>query len=173
MLKKVILGVLLMMPIMMMAQEKIAYLNSQEIMFKMPEVKDVEAKLSAKGETLKKSLDAIQAEYQTKLEEYGKKLELFQKGSTDVSESQLLDMQNNLQQLQQRYETHAQTTSAEYDKFQQSLLMPLQQKVQKAIQQVGEEQKYTYIIETSALLYVSESAIDAGKFVKAKLGIKD
>lgn len=172
MIKKIVLTLCLLAPITIMAQEKIAYLNAQEILFNLPEVKDVENKLAAKGETLRKSLEASQTELQTKYEEYGKKLEAFQKKDGSVTEDQLIQLQNGLQALQERYETHAQTSNADFEKYQQELMVPLQQKVQTAIQQVGAEQKYTYIIDASALLYSSDTAIDAGKFVKAKLGIK-
>lgn len=173
MLKKIILLLCFVAPLAMMAQEKIAYLNSQEIMFRMPEIKTIETQLATKGEALKKSLDAIQTEYQTKSEEYVTKLEKFQKGDKDITESELVDAQGNLTQIQQRYETHAQATQAEYEKFQQELLAPVQQKVAKAIKDLGDEQKYTYILERSAILYVGDHAVDAGNLIKGKLGIVD
>jgi len=171
MLKKLILFVCIIAPMTIFAQDKIAYLNSQEIVYNMPEIKGIESQLASKQEILKKNLDAVQNEYQTKLEEYGQKLEKFQKGDKTIAESEILDAQSNLSQLQQRYETLAQTSQTEYEKLQQDLLNPIHQKVGKAIKDVGEEQKFTYIIEASSLLYVSTSAIDASKFVKAKLGI--
>lgn len=171
MLKKLILLVCIVAPMTMFAQEKIAYLNSQEILFGMPEIKSIETQLQTKQETLKKNLDAVQTEYQNKLEAYGTQLEKFQKGDTTIAESAILDAQNELTQLQQRYETLAQASQTEYEKLQQDLLTPVQQKVAKAIKEVGDEQKLTYILEAGSLLYVGSNAIDASKFVKTKLGI--
>ena len=171
MLKKLILLVCIIAPVAMFAQDKIAYLNSQEILFGMPEIKGIETQLNTKQESVKKSLDALQTEYQTKLEAYGVQLEKFQKGDTTIAESAILDSQNELTQLQQRYETLLQSSETEYQKLQQDLLTPIQQKVAKAIKDVGDEQKYTYIVEAGTLLYVSTTAIDASKLVKAKLGI--
>lgn len=45
----------------------------------MPEIKGIETQLNTKQESVKKSLDALQTEYQTKLEAYGVQLEKFQK----------------------------------------------------------------------------------------------
>lgn len=171
MLKKIILILCVVAPLTMFAQEKIAYLNSQEIMFTMPEIKDIETQLNAKQESMKTKLEGLQTEYQTKLEEYGTKLEKFQNKDASITESELMDAQNNLTQLQQRYETLAQSFQAEYEKLQQELFTPVQQKVARAIKEVGDEQKYTYIIEAGTLLYVGPNAIDASKLVKAKLGI--
>lgn len=171
MLKKFILLLFLVAPLALVAQDKIAYVSSQEIMSKMPELSEMETKMATKQETIKKTLEGIQAEYQTKLEEYGKKLEAFQKGDGTVSESELMDNQKNLTQVQERYETFAQSSQAELEKFYNSLMAPLQEKVLKAIKTVGDEQGYTYIIDRPALLYVSPSAVDASKHVKTKLGI--
>lgn len=173
MLKKLILLLCLCAPIAMVAQDKIAFVNSQELLFKMPELKDIESKLATKRETLQKSMEAIQTEYQTKLEEYGQQLEKFQKGDTTVSEAAIQDAQKNLSQLQERYQTYAESSQAEYEKYQGELFAPVQEKMRKAIKEVGDEQKYQYIIEAPALLYIGSSAIDASKFVKSKLGIVD
>lgn len=172
MLKKLVIFVCLMIPVVgLIAQEKIAYVNTNEIMAKLPDLKDVEAKMATKGEALQKSMQAIETEYQTKLEAFNKKLELAQKKDPSVSESEILDGQKELSQLQERYETHGQSVQAEFQKYQEELLTPIREKVAKAIKDVGAEQNYTYIVDMAALLYVSPSAIDANKFVKTKLGI--
>lgn len=173
MLKKFILLLCLVAPLALVAQEKIAYVSSQEIMFKMPELKDMETKMATKEETIKKSLAGIQTEYQTKLEEYGKKLEVFQKGDGTITEAQMMDSQKELTQLQERYETFAQTSQAEMEKYYNELLAPINEKVRKAIKAVGDEQGYTYILEAGSLVYVSPSAVDASKHVKTKLGITE
>lgn len=171
MLKKFILLLFLVAPVALVAQEKIAYVSSQEIMSKMPELSDMESKMATKQETIKKTLEEIQTEYQTKLEVYGKKLEAFQKGDSTVSESELMDKQKDLTQVQERHETFSQQSQAELEKLYNSLMAPVQEKIMKAIKAVGDEQGYAYILDRQALLYVNPSAADASKQVKAKLGI--
>lgn len=173
MLKKFILLLCLAAPLALAAQEKVAYINAQEIMFKMPEIKDIETKMATKQETVKKTLDGIQAEYQTKLEDYGKKLEAFQKGDSSVSEAEMLDQQKALTQVQERYETFAQSSQTDLEKSYGELMAPVNEKVRKAIKAVGDEQGFAYILDVQAILYVSPSSVDASKHVKTKLGITD
>lgn len=167
MLKKAILLLLVVAPLSIFAQEKLAYINAQEIFAKMPELKEVENKLATKSETIKKNATAIEAEYQAKIEE-------FQKTPTEsITESIAMDRQKQLEQLEERYKNFVQTSQAEYEKEQQALLAPLQQKMRQAIKDVGDEHNYMYIFDAAALLHVGTNAIDASKQVKAKLSIVD
>lgn len=166
MLKKLILLLLVVAPLSIFAQEKLAYINSQEVFMKMPELKDVETKLAAKSESINKQKEAIEAEYQAKLKEF--------QGSTDEpTQSVVLDRQKQIQQIQERFETFIESSRAEYEKEQQALITPLRQKMVQAIKTVGDENNYTYIFDSAALLHIGTHAIDASKQVKAKLGIVD
>ncbi|MDR2954095.1 MAG: OmpH family outer membrane protein [Prevotella sp.] len=166
MFKKLFLLLLIVAPISAFAQNKIAYVNAQEIFFKMPEMKDVESQLATERETIQKRSAEIETEFNTLAEK-------FQKDTTGLSESLLLDRQNQLDALRQRYQSYVQTSGAEFEKKQQSLLQPLQEKMMRAIKEVGDENSYTCIIEAASLLYVGSSALDASKLVKTKLNITD
>ena len=82
-------------------------------------------------------------------------------------------MQKQIQQLQERFESFSQTSQIEIQQLQQSLVTPIHQKLQNAIKEVSDENGYTYVFDSSALLYVNPSALDANKLVKTKLGIKE
>ncbi len=167
MFKKLILLLLVLAPISIFAQDKIAYLNANEIFAKMPELKEVETKLAAKSETIKKNAAAIEAEYNALLEKFkGTKTE-------DLTESIVLDRQTQLENLQKRYQDFLQTSQAEYEKEQQALIAPLQQKMRQAIKDVGDENNYTYILDAATLLHVGSHALDISKQVKTKLKITD
>lgn len=165
MIKKLIILLFILAPLAGYAQEKFAHINTQEIFAQMPELKDIESKLATRQEEIKKNLAEMEAEYQKKLEQFGK-------DTTTVTESILADRQKQIQQIQERYETYAQTSGKEISEYQQQLLAPVQQRLQKAIQKVGADKGYTYIIEAGALLYTSPSAVNIGDAVKAELGIK-
>lgn len=166
MFKKLILLLLIVAPITIFAQDKIAYINSGEIFSKMPELKDIDAQLKTKREEIQKRSADIEAEYNSLVEK-------FQKDTTALSESLLQDRQSELAALQQRYQSYAQTSAQEYETTQQQLLEPVQQKMIKAIKEVGDENSYTYILDAASLLHVGTNAIDAGPKVKAKLGITE
>lgn len=165
MLKKLILILFVLAPVAMFAQDKFAYLNADEVFMKMPEMKDVESQLLTKREQIKKVLDGIQAEYNAKMEE-------FQKTDTkELTEAIILDRQKQVADLESRHETYLKTSQEEYEKLQQSLIAPLQEKLRKAIKDVSDENGYTYLFNAAALLHMSTNAVDAGPKVKAKLGI--
>ena len=165
MVKKLILLLLVIAPVTIYAQDKFAYINAEEVFSKMPELKDVETKLATKSETIRKNVAAIE-------EEYNKKVEEFKKTPTDsLTDAIVLDRQKQLEDLQTRYQTFVQSSQQELEKEQQTLITPLQDKLRKAIKDVGDENGYTYILNAATLLHVSSSAVDAGPKVKTKLGI--
>lgn len=166
MLKKLFLLLLIAAPVSLVAQEKIAYMSYQEILLKMPELKDIESKLATKRESIQTNESAIKNEFNKKVEEY-------QNLPEDASVSVRGDLEKQIQQIQERYENFIQTSQAELQKEQETLVAPLHDKLQRTIKTVGDEHGYTYIIDRSALLYVGSSAIDVSKQIKAKLGITD
>lgn len=165
MLKKLILVFLILAPVGMFAQDKFAYVNAQEVFAKMPEMKDVESQILAKREQIKKTADGIQAEYNALIEKFK------QTDSTQLSEAIILDRQKQVGDLESRYETYLRSSQEELEKLQMSLITPLQDKLKKAIKDVGDENSYTFIFDASALLHVGSNAVDAGAKVKTKLGI--
>ena len=84
-----------------------------------------------------------------------------------------MDRQRQIQQIEERYQAFIQNSQKEVQELQQKLLAPVQDKLQKAIQAVGEEKGYTFILDlaSGSVAYHSPTAIDANPFVKAKLGI--
>ena len=153
------------MPIAIVAQDKLAYVDAQEIFGVMPELSAVESQLATKRESISKTMETIQAEYTKKLEE-------FQKAQDDKSpESVIQDIGKQIDQIQERYTNFMQSSQVEMQNEQQKLMAPIQQKLMQAIKDVGDENNYTYILDRSALLYMSPSAVNAGNQVKTKLGI--
>jgi outer membrane protein len=164
MLKKLILVFFVLAPLGMFAQDKFAYVNAQEVFSKMPEMKDVESQILAKREQIKKTADGIQAEYTALIEK-------FKADSTELSEAIVLDRQKQVSDLESRYETYMRSSQEELDKLQMSLITPLQDKLKKAIKDVGDENSSTFIFDSSALLHLGSNAVDVAPKVKAKLGI--
>lgn len=167
MVKKLLLFMLLAAPLSMVAQDKLAYISADEVFFKMPEMKDVETKLNSTRET-------ILATQKNMEDEYNKKLEEFRTTDTaTLTESVLAARQKELEDMQQRYSVYMQQSAQEFEREQQQLIAPLREKFARVVKEVGDENGYSYILSTGALLYMSPSAVDAGPQVKAKLGITD
>ncbi|WP_165020184.1 MULTISPECIES: OmpH family outer membrane protein [unclassified Dysgonomonas] len=166
MLKKVLLLLLVIAPLSIFAQEKIAYINAQEIFTQMPEFAGAQAKLKAKSDLMEKNAAAIENEYAALIKK-------FQESTEEPTVSLAADRQKQIDQLKERYESFVQTSQAELEKAQQEEYAPLQQKLRTAIKEVGDENNYTYIADAAMFLHIGAHAADANKQVKAKLGIKE
>ncbi len=167
MLKKLIILFFAIAPLALVAQESnIAYINSQELFGQMPELSSIETQLNTKQEQVKKNVAALEAEYNNKMQE-------FQNSTDEVTESIIMDRQKQIQQIEERYQSFMENSQKEIQDLQQRLIAPVQEKLQKAIQSVGEEKGFTFILDlaSGSVAYHSPTATDANPLVKAKLGI--
>ncbi|WP_348537102.1 OmpH family outer membrane protein [Parabacteroides sp. PF5-9] len=165
-MKKLIILLVAMLPLGLFAQDiKLAYVNVSELYNAMPEMDEVEKKLTDFNEEYRKELERMQ-------EEYNKKYSDFIAQQDSLTENIRLRRMQEVQDIETRIQNLYQQAQQEVPKKQQELLQPIQQKVMNAIKQVGEEKGYTYIFDPQVFLYVNpSSAIDATSFVKTKLGI--
>ena len=165
-MKKLVIFLLIMFPLGLFAQEsKIAIVNTQEIMMAMPEVADMQ-----------KQISALDAEYQKEMkamsDEYNKKYSDFIAQQDSLTENIRLRRMQELEDIQQRTQNLIQVAQQDIQKKQTDLLAPIQEKLRNAIQAVGKENGYLYILDPQIVLYKSDAAIDATAQVKAKLGIQ-
>ncbi len=164
-MKKLIALLLMVLPLTVVAQEvKIAYVNTQDVFMAMPEVADMEKQMADLNEKYRLELQQMQDEYKKKYSDF-----IAQQDS--LTENIKLRRMQEIQDIQGRMDNFMQVAQQDVQKKQQELLQPIQQKLQDAIQKVGEEQGYTYIIDPAALLYRGTTAVDATSFVRAKLGL--
>ncbi len=148
------------------AQEvKIAFVNTQEVFMALPEVTD-----------MRKQLDDLNANYQKELEtmqnEFQKKYSDFIAQQDSLTENIKVRRMQEVEDLRQRMDNFVQVAQQDVNQKQQELVAPIQQKMIDAIQAVGAEQGYTYIIDPQVLLYTGPNAVDATPFVKIKLGLQ-
>ncbi|HXK75269.1 MAG TPA: OmpH family outer membrane protein [Bacteroidaceae bacterium] len=170
-MKKILLAVLMVLPLTVFAQVKLAHVNSQEIVMAMPEtaaaqktLKDLQDKYT---QEIKRTQDELQkkfAEYQKAISDSGDKLPA---NIQDRRRKELEDMSQRAQQFQSEAQQNLQNKE-------QELMQPIFKKLGDAISAVGTAGGYTYIIDLARtpLAYVSPSATDVTANVKTKLGIK-
>ena len=139
------------------AQVKIAHVNTAEILDAMPD--------KAKAE--KSQLETMAKEYQTKMQDYEANQATMSNLVKQSKEKEIVDLQTRITQFQANAENEFENKRAE-------LLKPILDKIQNAINAVGKEKGYTYMLDlaTGAAVYVGDNAVDATKDVKSKLGIK-
>jgi len=166
MLKKLLLLALIAIPAVAFAQEqKIAHVNRADVIPLMPEYKQAQ-------DSLVKSENEFQAEFKRMQDEYlGKYSDYISKRDT-LNESIRLLREQELQGMGQNVENFQQFAQQKQQETEQALIAPVWAKFQKAVEEVGRENNFLYIIAAEALLYSSPSAIDATPLIKKKLGIQ-
>ena len=158
---------LLALPVSLIAQEKLAYVNIQEIFQVMPELSDVEKAIADLNEKYRKELDKMYEEYYAKAKEYQDNLETMPESIKARRQGEIVD-------IEKRIGTFQQTASEDLQRKQMELINALREKIIKATSEVGAENNYTYIFDLSAqsIAYHSPKAVDVTPLVKKKLGIK-
>lgn len=166
-MKKLVVLLLVLLPLGVVAQEaKIAIVNTVEVFNAMPEVSDIELQMAALQEQYEKEFKVMQEEYNKKFSEYVEQRD-------SLTDNIRLRREQEIQDLETRIQNFVPVAQQEIQKKQGELYAPVQEKLQKAIDAVGEEKGYTYILNPQVLLFRNPStAIDATSFVKAKLGLK-
>ena len=100
----------------------------------------------------------------------------YEAADKDATTPQAIKDRHN-QELQDDYvkiQNFQQTAAQDLQRQQDTLLAPITQKLQNAIQAVGAEGGYTFIFDQAAgaIIYTGTNAEDVSAKVKAKLGIK-
>ena len=149
------------------AQVKIAHVNTAEILDAMPDKAKAEKSLEKYYGELQSQLETMAKEYQTKMQDYEANQATMSNLVKQSKEKEIVDLQTRITQFQANAENEFENKRAE-------LLKPILDKIQNAINAVGKEKGYTYMLDlaTGAAVYVGDNAVDATKDVKSKLGIK-
>ena len=167
MIKKIVLLVLFALPVSLMAQDKLGYVNIQEIFQVMPDLTEIEKSIADMNEQYKKELDVMYQEYYAKAKEYQDNLNTMAETIKARRQSEIVD-------LEKRIGTFQQQANEEMQRKQMELIQALREKILKATGEVGAESNYTYIFDISSqsIAYHSPKAVDVTPLVKKKLGLK-
>jgi outer membrane protein len=165
--KKIVLFALLLIPTMAFAQEtqKIAYFKFYDVFTAMPEYVQMQ-------DSLKKQAAIFQSEMEIFNEEYTKKATAFQEQQETLVESIKLRRIQDLEDLREKAANFQQQAQQQQEQLQQALVAPIQAKIMKAIEEVGTENHFAYILGENGLLFISPQSPDATPLIKAKLGLK-
>jgi len=150
------------------AQSKFGYVNAAEILYLMPEMKNVNHVL----DSFEQSLGVL---YQKDMDDYNILLKKFEQQQKEGASQTLLELTQNEIMVKQEYLSKAQQVyQDELVEKQNKLLTPLNEKIMKAIKDVAAEKGLNYIFDISkgAVLYWDEKD-DVNKDVRKKLGISE
>jgi outer membrane protein len=147
------------------AQVKIGYISLNDLIIAMPEAKQADSALEEFKQALAQNFQEFQKEFSDQNNIMNSK------DTLKYTKSQLEIKKKNLQDLYLKLTNYKDDASQQFQKKQQELIEPIQQKAIKAIQDVAKENGYTCILAKEQV-YAFPSADDVLAITKRKLGIK-
>lgn len=151
-------------PLCLVAQQKIAVVNSDEILAAMPETKVAQTRLQELDKRYSEELQKMQEQYAQKTEAFISESEKLDETIRKSRQQELVDLQNRIQQS-------ANVMQEDFQKQQATLYTPIQQKIFDAIKVVSDREGITYVLNSMMMLYAGKDAIDITPLVKKQLGI--
>lgn len=165
MLKKALLLLLLALPCIAMAQDKVAFVSYQQTLAKMPEYKTFEEKMQHKVDSLQKEITLVQEEYNSKMEEFSKTAD------QELPAAVISDRNFQINKLNERHQILVQEYQQGMQVTAQKLIAPIEKKLNDAIEAVGKENGVTYVLDLLLFQYTGKSAVDLTLQVEKKLGL--
>lgn len=147
---------------------KFGHINRDELIRTMPEFEEATAQLEKMRTQFVNELELLQVEFNNKYDTYMKEMKNYTDLVRQTKEQELADYQTRMQTFQN-------TASTTLQEKQGELFSPVTQKADKAINDVGKENGFIYVFDTSVgvIAYFDESkSINVLSLVKTKLGLK-
>lgn len=166
MIKKLIFPVLLLLiNIQVDAQTKVGTIDTDYILAKMPEFKQVQEDLNTYSSKLQSDLNVKTEDYQAKIKSY-------QDGVSQMTEAMKKLKQDEIIALEADINKFRQNATQLVPLEQNRLLQPLYEKIGKALEEVAKAEGYTQIlnVNNSGLAYLDPN-YDLTNTVLTKLGI--
>ena len=143
---------------------RIGYTNTDYILSKLPESKQIESEL-------KTHRDQLGAQLKSKQEEFERKYQSFIDGQATMTDVVKNDVQTELQSLQGSIQKFATEAEKSMQNKQIQLLAPVYEKIDGGIQEVAKEKGYSHVFANGVLLYATQEN-DISDLVLAKLGVE-
>lgn len=148
---------------------KLGHIDSQELLSSMPQSDSAQKKLERIAHEHETILEEMTVEFNKKYEAYRNALQAGTMSSLAraTKEAELEDLQNRIQTFQETAQQDLQNKRAE-------LFGPVQEAALNAVNEVAQENGFTYIFDTAmgGVVYSSPDSQDILPLVKKKLGIE-
>lgn len=145
------------------AQSKVAHISTDLLLSLMPETKTLNADLEKLSKTYESELKAENDKLEAKLKKYEAEVA---SQTDEVNQQRSVEVQQDRQNLYQASQIAQQDISKKRD----DKLKPILEKARKAIEDVANEQGFTYVLDASSIIVANGT--DLLPAVKAKLGIQ-
>ena len=146
-MKRIVLALVLIFSVgSVVAQQKIAHVNSQKLLDTLPSRKAAIVQLKAFEESGVKELQEMEADFNKQIAIYEKNRPTMSPVIIKIEEEKLMKKQQALQEREQSLNSEMQAVSQELNK-------PILERVQKAVEIVSDRKKLSYVINESTTLY--------------------
>ncbi|NOZ07807.1 MAG: OmpH family outer membrane protein [FCB group bacterium] len=154
-MKRILIILCIALPVVLLAEMKIGYIDSNAIMSQYSEVPPVQAELE-------KEQRALEVQFNQLTQKLDSLKANFEKQRLLYSESKRVEKQNEINDLEtrvQNYQMEKFGPNGEIYKKQNELLKPILAKIDAAIKVVGAERGYDYILDANsgAIVYALDS----------------
>lgn len=143
------------------AQTKIAHVNVEEIMTKMPAVIDAQKQIEKLSQTYEADFTTMRNELQTKLQKYSVEAE-------KVSEAINKERSKEIDDMEKRIQEFGQNAQKELQQKQMDLMKPIQLKIKTSIEKVGKAKGFQYVSDVASFILADGTDLTAD--VKKDLG---
>lgn len=148
-----------------MAQTKLGYISTDELIAAMPERDSATVKYEARYAELVNQLEEMQVEYQRQLTSYTQEMATLTPAVQTMREQNLEDLRRRIQESQQ-------LADQDLQRAQQELFAPIVEKATATIQTVAKNNGITAVFDTTSLIYYDTATmIDLLPLVKQALGL--
>jgi len=145
--------------------QKIGYISADEVIQLMPEAATVQTELNQYQQSLYQNADDQKAALNEAVQKFYKDSATMSPSLKEVKRSDLQKQVQDLSGMDQKIQS-------QFEQKRQELSLPIQKKLQTAIEEVAKENGYTYIFPREALIYMPPTS-DIGPLVRKKLGLKE
>lgn len=144
--------------------QKFGHLDAQQILLTLPERAEAQATIEAAAAEYESEVTRMQGELETKFADYQAKAATWPDAIRQQKERELQQLDAGLQEF-------GMTIQNDLAQMEQQLLAPMVERVRKAIEDVGKEQGFTYIFDSSTGVTLFNGGEDVSGLVKTKLGM--
>jgi hypothetical protein len=144
---------------------KLGHLDVQKLMSVMPESKKADETLQAKQAEIQKEMTSMTEAYQKLMQEY----QANEKTYTDLVRA---NKEQEIRSLGERIQSFRELADQQLQETYNKLMGEIMEKIQKAAQEVGKENGFTYIFTMNALLFAADNSEDVLPLMKKKLGLQ-
>jgi len=145
--------------------QKFGHINAQELLLSMPDRATAEATIQKQAGEFDNLLKEMQTELTTLTQEFEAKNQTWPDAIRNTKYTAIMNKQREMEEF-------AANAQDELSKQEATLLKPMLDAAQKAINEVGKENGFTYIFDTSTGAVVYDGGENVMALVKTKLGIK-